>query len=719
MKTSIYIPRRLMFEDFTISEDDACTVAECIVVLAEPGAGKTRLLLSLAEKLGSKSFRANVFRRDRRTFQQDILIIDGLDEVAKIDCSAIEEVFCRVGELAPKRVIFASRSSEWDEARNRGLINDFIGLQPKIVRLLAFDEVEQRSLFKALFPDEDFFSFQTQAERFELAPLLGNPLFLDLFAKAYVENNRVFESKERIFSDAIRSLAEEHNSNIPNQKARPDTSDLVLAAEDIFAKLLLSGASGVAVIEAESDRNFPYLLGISKANKNILKYLLDTNLFKLADTPSLNEPVHRIVAEYCAANYLAKRIRNSHDHLTLRRCLSVIAPNGVVRTELRGLLGWLAALGDEATQLAAIDLDPYAILANGDSVLLSSTSKTRLLFCLKKLEVTDPYFRHSDKWRQFNVKDFFTKNIVEETKQLLSVEYGSGHLRGLLLELLTGSSAVNEFEKELEEIVYNECNSVNIRELSNTNLLYIIPRDHKITFRVLLHQGGNDALMLASRIVTQLSVEYIGRDLVGELFLSLQYLYPKEDNTRYNVAGSHYFIKQLIESISLSNVIWLLDLLSQHLKCSCEAKYHHQCHCRNGSSKIVGYLLDRYFSLEPTEIYPVKIWKWIRNVNFHSSISQDLSYSVKYLLENSELRHAIHILAFEEVNGFDDVWALRCQFSGHYMHSGLFLNLSDARKIVDYAFSNDNIILWRVFFQHHDIRRKDKDDFRANMRIQS
>ena len=74
--------------------------------------------------------------------------------------------------------------------------------------------------------------------------------------------------------------------------------------------------------------------------------ILATRLFKPDDSVGQHRPVHKIVAEYCAAEYLTKRIADPADPLTLPKCLPIIAPNSTVRDELRGLLGWMAALGN-------------------------------------------------------------------------------------------------------------------------------------------------------------------------------------------------------------------------------------------------------------------------------------------------------------------------------------------------------------------------------------
>ena len=196
-------------------------------------------------------------------------------------------------------------------------------------------------------------------------------------------------------------------------RGRPDAALMTWQAGTVFARLLLSGASGVSRRDKVDDRDFPYVGVVDVEVQGGIDHLLDSKLFKPASDANEHEPVHRIVAEYLAADYLVRRISDPGDRLSLRRCFAVIAPNGVVRDELRGMLGWMAALGGDALQQEAIKIDPYAVLSNGDPAQLRPTNKLLLLERLQRLAETDPYFRRSDAWRSFNVGQFFSDDIVD------------------------------------------------------------------------------------------------------------------------------------------------------------------------------------------------------------------------------------------------------------------------------------------------------------------
>lgn len=131
---------------------------------------------------------------------------------------------------------------------------------------------------------------------------------------------------------------------------------------------MLSGSEGVNVSVSLSDvasnRFYPH---IATLNSDInVQQILSTQFFLPTDGVEQHRPIHRIVAEYCTGNYLAKKLTSAANPLSLHKILSIIAPNNIVRDELRGLFAWMAVLSEnQRIQDTLIDLDPYAILSNG------------------------------------------------------------------------------------------------------------------------------------------------------------------------------------------------------------------------------------------------------------------------------------------------------------------------------------------------------------------
>jgi hypothetical protein len=701
MTNTPYIKRHLLHEGKPIHQDQM-NLSGCVVILAEPGAGKTELLASFAKQLHTERLRANTFRNKPNVSIGNVLILDGLDEVAKVDASYIDSILSKVSTIQPlpKTIVFASRASEW-ENRNKDLIKDYLGIEPSICRLVAFSKVEQRAYFEAIAVGQKFEAFYQQATQIDLAPLLGNPLFLRLFSLAYLENGQVFDSKKRAFEDAVASLAKEHNPELPVRK-RPSNQIIIAYAEEVFAKLLLSGAEGFSFDQSMVDSKFPFLGDlISNSDKQELLYLMDTGLFKLAESPFLYEPIHRVVAEYCAASYLVKKILATNSPLSLGRCLAVIAPNGFVRIELRGLIGWIATLGNEDIQCAIIKLDPYAVIANGDPSLLRSTSKKKLLNGLITLSETDPYFRASDQWRCFSIKGFFTADIFEATLDIVKDKNSRNNLRGLIIELLNGSSQATMFKDELKKIVLDKTENELIRKLCIEALLTIENYDFIDLLKQLIYQPDNQALELAAGTVETRGVSYFGYELVKILLKEVATLYTIDNNSE-RAFEKRYLIKRLVQSFNVQTAEWLLDNMSKSIVCSCKPKYEYECKCRIGISKVIGILLDRYFELKKDFVSPVSVWQWTKDIIFKHACSPSQSKSVDVLHKNDELRRSIQRIILTSTTNSDELRELRHKLNGWLIHSGLRFINNDIEHAIQFAYESGDTFLWVLFFPYHD-----------------
>lgn len=721
MITDFYIQRMLQVNGERVDEDTLISKLGIAVVLAEPGAGKSALLKSLANKLDETPTPANLFRHMTEHDKVDVLIIDALDEIVRIDQSAFDAIVVKAQQSGAKKLIFASRSGQWEKARTKAIKNCF-DEEPIIVRLKSLSLDEQRSLFEAYKPEEDFLKFQEAVNSADLSLLLGNPQFLKLFSDAYVSRGEKFESKSQAFKDAIEQLATESNEDV-SQRDRLPITKIVSLSNELFAKLLLSGATGVSTVDRINDQDFPFINSLIDYKNNDVETLLSTGLFKPTENSNNHEPIHRVIAEFSAARYLTKRISDQSDLLSLKRCLALIAPNSVVRGELRGLLGWMAAVGETDIQKRVIELDPYAILANGDPSQLAESSKKILLEQLGKLAIKNPYFRGEDIWRDFSSPGFFTVDTVDKVKSLLSESSEATHLPSLILELLRGSPAVPHLAEFLHELLLDLKRSEMTRHAALMNLIDIDQHDHIANFNTLLNERDLVSTELAAEIVINFKIgSKISRMDVLQLLNSIIDIHYAEDQRDYKFRRSRFFIQRLIESFNLMDVTWFLDQLSKDFKCICEAENHYDCKCREGKSCIIGRLLDRFFEISNEIPSAQQIWGWCESLNFDRFKNSQDSYSVKVFQENHSLRQQIHRLAFENFTSEDDVREMQFALSFRGGHSGLsILPPYDIQAILDHAFETDNVTLWSSFMPYHQYSSGEKaaQPLRAHARKQA
>lgn len=702
-----YVPRQLTGDDGNpTSESDCLAKGGTIVVLAEPGAGKTELLDSFGRALGVTRQRAGIFRHKTQSMSGPALIIDALDEVARQDASALDGVIVKALELKATTTILASRASEWSKERNH-FIRDCTGLEPTVLHLQPFNEEEQRQSFESLFPGEDFKTFHTEAGRFGLTPILGNPMFLRLIVGGYIQAGRRIHSKRQIFKDAVDRLATD-DGKTTGTAPRPSIDAIVTSASSIFAKLLFSGADGVAIAERPGERQFPYVAALTGDDPKIWQSILNSRLFKPSTDSDNHEPVHRIVAEYCAATYLARRLADTADTLSLKRCLAIMAPNGVPRDDLRGLLGWLAALGSQSVQSTIIALDPYAVIANGDPAQLTSLSKKKLVVQLRSLAKIDPYFRRTDAWRRFNAAGFLTRDIADDLRPVLTAPDDGSHLRDLTLELLRDAPAASVLAAELRSLML-DCNSDLITRLLARRCLAPVPGydpAHQ-DFAALIAEGTPDAFQVATEFLTDTPTMRRVPAQLHALLAGLAGPIPPTvpaDKRRTNVATA----RTIVATLDLQTITTLLDNLTAGLACTCAAKHRFECHCRDGVSKIVGILLDRAFAIGLPSLTPPRLWSWLRNLNFHGHKSSDDSPAVKALRDDHALRQAVHRLAFTGLTTSDAIWQMRSALHGSHLHAGLTIFREDVEALADHALASDDVTLWSALAPVHDTYEKTK-----------
>ena len=674
---------------------------------------------SFARQLGTSEITANVFSYTGTSEESFPLVIDAFDELAKVDQTGIHRLLANAKKANPTHVIISSRSSEWDNAATKAF-SDFLGHRPLVVKLCEFNEEEQRAIFDHHVPGEDFSAFKAEVARFDLEPLLPNPQFLKLFADAFIQSERHFTDKRSIFAQAIERLAKEANPDVARASSMLSTEQKIKLASEVFAKLLLSGAEGISISEATENRMYPLLDSLFSDGEEA-GGILATRLFKPGDSENQHRWVHKIVAEYCAADYLAKRIANPADPLTLPKCLSIIAPNSIVRDELRGLLGWMAALGNQSIEASAIELDPYAVLANGDPSQLEHSSKHLLIKQLIKIEDKDPYFRRGDFWRRFSVVGFFTQDVVDEIKPLFATA-SDGHLGDLILELLDGSPAVEQLTDELRQLVLAPDESKHTRLLANNCLLNITGYDHLSDLAILISEAGNTSLQIVAETIESIGPERFERTYLAEFFRVCANLYPGHQEHHDRTIGTRYFIRHFIKQLDLSITSWLLDELTRDLTCRC-GKKSYECYCRNGISKIIGSILDRFFELATPPFDPIKVWRWVENLNFHGRKSAKESKAVQVLQEDLQLRQGIITHVFGKLTDRDKIFDVRINKFDLHSHSGLGFYRDDQIFIVELAFDIDNPNLWASFIAHHKYYRNKEergvDTLRQRMRKQA
>lgn len=363
------------------------------VLLGEPGAGKSTVFLDEADQPGTRYMTVADFLDlpPDPSWAQDILFLDGMDEAQVVGGRGIiRELRRRLSELGSPRFRIACRAWDWNDSTNR---TDLACLSPEGLEVIVLEPLKLEEIRQVLTdnhhvadPDEFIAGVKVSG----LEEWLGNPLTLELLVKARRDGLGP-KSSEEAHRLGCESLAQERNPwhHIARREEPCPVERILEAAGQLAAVILLADLQGVSISEAAKERRFSALETFEPSDPLAARLALSSRLFRSQGADHLI-PIHRTVAEYLAASYLARRI-NGWKLPNNRLLRLLVGRDGRSVAGLRGLYGWLATLcGD--LRLELIQADPVAILAYGDVRYLGTIAKQAILKALRAEAEVDPAF---------------------------------------------------------------------------------------------------------------------------------------------------------------------------------------------------------------------------------------------------------------------------------------------------------------------------------------
>ncbi len=369
------------------------------VLLGDPGLGKTTALQGEYEAMGESA--CFITARNFLTLDPDshpewrekTLFIDGLDEVRTGSADVrtpLDAIRGRLDSLRCQSFRLSCREADWlGDNDRRALELVAPGRRVTTLRLDPLTGSEVKQILAGHEKIDDPQAFIDEAESRGIDSLLANPQTLNLLADVVGGKGTWPESRLETFELACGEMVREHNEEHSFGTQPPPRDELLDAAGYLCAAQLVTGAAGFSLGPAEASADCIPLNDCDYPAPDALQHALATRLFKAGEERHFL-PVHRHVAEFLGARYLAQRIAGG---LSARRVLALISgADGVVVTEMRGLSGWLAAQCGDARSLL-IDRDPVGAALYGDIHGFSTEEKGALLRALGRREVLGPLWR--------------------------------------------------------------------------------------------------------------------------------------------------------------------------------------------------------------------------------------------------------------------------------------------------------------------------------------
>ena len=388
----------------TIAEMDFAKLPEPKVLLGAPGSGKTTVCQEIAKQLGGQFAYAedvaNGLFDDAPKFSEQILVIDGLDEVFSEEIpKAFVNIIKNSKSLGYTNWLINCRAYEWQSSLFEERIKAGLGKFPMIADLGELSDEEIKSLLEIFnFYEGDVEQFLKDAETNEANEFLRNPQTLEMLVKT-VQSSGWPKTKTELFRSACKIMALEYNESRQSEaKNRPTKDEITEIAGWICAQMLMSGKRTIALdgkYSEDSPRpadlsNHVYDYDAKKIEATCKTKLCKTKLFKTAGKGNV-EPAHRTIAEFLAGHWLVEQFRANPCKLSPRRVMNYFASGTeTIPPSLQGLYAWITSLDNSERRQQNIKSDPYGCLRYGDLSGFSDNELITLLEALKALPHSYP-----------------------------------------------------------------------------------------------------------------------------------------------------------------------------------------------------------------------------------------------------------------------------------------------------------------------------------------
>jgi len=405
-----------------------------IVLLGDPGAGKSHTFRELATACGGRYLTARAFLTLPVRNTGEVLFIDGLDERrgGRGDRDTVDALAAKLIEADPAAVRISCRVADWLGQ------SDLVSLEPffegrggmVVLALEMLTPGERRAvLIDNGMSQTEADALLREAEERGLAEFLDNPQNLLLLRRA-VQSGAWPATRRDLFELATQLMLQEQNS----ERARTGSGvytgeELRLPAGAAVAARLISDIEAISLADQEGAETIPSYRTLPFFEPDRTIAALGRRVFAAGPMPESVDYVHRTTAEYLGAAWLAHAIRAG---LPIGRVVALMGVDGHPTPELRGLHAWLAVhLPEHAERL--IDADPYGVLTYGDAASLSQTLCTRLVRALGQLSSTNPWFRAGN-YGSPAISALSRADMVDEFRAVLRSSDAGFGLRGIVVE---------------------------------------------------------------------------------------------------------------------------------------------------------------------------------------------------------------------------------------------------------------------------------------------
>lgn len=566
----------------------------CLVLLGEPGMGKTDVLKSEVQQLQSRlksadrplvlleEFRAyGASRPITRLFEDHriqewaasdhilYLFFDGLDEstVPGLAHALLAEMKKIPSCGSRLRLRLSCRGGMWDTSVEDGLLELFGKDQVGVYELVSLrrDDVESAAAAVGL----DATQFLAEIKRQDAESFAMRPLTLKFLLRIVKREGQLPSSLTELYRNGLRLLCDEANKYRASNQFVPRLSpvQLFVVAARIAAYLLFSGKAIVRTGPGEYDPNVELkisdLAGGTETDDRATFDVTEADVRETLALPLFSNRLvdqrgfdHQSFLEYLAAWYWHHRNLSTDRKLSLIR--STVSTSLKVVPQLSEVAGWMASLDRDVFQALASD-DPQILLRCDTAACDPSIKVTLIAAILNRANSDDA---DSPNW---NVRQYF--------KRLQHAD---------LAKQLTPWIVDNKRKSLARELAIEVADVCRESELGDALASVALDRNERFHLRLdaaktVSRIGNNAAKSRLADLITDPDAKDRGDDLKG---VALETLWPEQmktsemlahlqwGNRRWQIGGPYWrFVRQILSKrFEDGDVPDLLDWMRDNLR---------------------------------------------------------------------------------------------------------------------------------------------------------
>ena len=438
---------------------ESFTSTPAYVLIGEPGAGKTTVLKSEAEKQGGVYVTVRRFLKyDKQQWRGKTLYLDGLDEsrVGTVDGrTPLDRICTKLDHLGSPTFRLSCRWADWFGANDKEHLKDVSS--NGTVTVIRLDPLSTDAIREILVRDHgvaDPDGFIESARALGIHSLLENPQNLEMLAKS-VADALWPSSRKEAFEQACRILASEENGeHRAANLLSNDIDNLVNVAERLCAVQLLTGSAGYTLPDrALPDADYPSVAEVGGVAESTVRTALGTRLF-VGTSEGRLAPAHRQIAEFLAARHVSNLVDNG---LRVERVLALIKGfDGELVPAFRNFVSWLA-VHNRRSRKRLSELNPSGLIYQGDAHIYSVDEKQDILRQLRREADWNPWCLRSIS-RTSGIGKIVSPDLEGTFRNILSSsERDQGHHSYvmMLMDILADGKPLRALSPILRDIIYD------------------------------------------------------------------------------------------------------------------------------------------------------------------------------------------------------------------------------------------------------------------------